>query len=65
MRHYVHEFRVQMVIEGVPEAGRAEDWMETRLNGGDASFKIEHTGSIRALTPEESDAFYMTGKHPS
>ncbi len=62
MRYYVHEFRVQMVVENVSDAKEAKHWMDTRLNGGDASFEIEHTGSIEALTPAESEAFYKTGK---
>ena len=65
MKYFVHEFRVQMVVENVSDPERAKHWMDARLNGGDASFEIEHTASITALTPTESEEFYKTGKYPS
>jgi hypothetical protein len=65
VRYFVHEFRVRMVVEDVPSAANAKRWIEARLNGGDATFEVEHTGAIRELTSAESDALYTTGKIPS
>ena len=64
-RYIVHEFRVQMVVENVSDPEKAKHWMDARLNGGDASFEIEHTSSITALSPAESETFYKTEKYPS
>ena len=64
MPYYVHEFRVQMIVENVSDSKEAKHWMDVRLNGGDASFEIDHAGTIKQLSAAEAEVFNETGRLP-
>ena len=64
MPYYVHAFRVQMIVENVSDPEKAKHWMDVRLNGGDASFEIEHAGTVKELSSAEVAVFNETGRLP-